>query len=409
MDTQTLTRYQQKYERLFPELNERSRRLLVAADARLLGHGGTMFLHKASGLARSTIQTGLRELDEQPLPAGRIRRPGGGRKPLTAHQPDLAAMVERAANTKTDKRVLVRWTSHSIDHIVSAVRQRGFTLSRDTVWRILKDKGYALKANKKDIEGSKDHPDRDEQFRHINMMGLKMQLQGLPIMSIDAKKTEKIGNLKNNGREWTAPGEETKVDVYDFGQKERTNDGRTRLMKAIPYGVYDVINKQGFVNVGIDHNTAEFAVHSLHQWWYTTGTLEYPEATEILLFADSGSSNGSNNKLWKYCLQQFANRTRLTVHVCHYPPGTSKWNAIEHEMFSFININWRAVPLTAYEVVLEYIRHTTTKTGLTIEAVLDTNTYEIGKKVTDEMMKTIAIQGDEFHPEWNYCIRPTTT
>lgn len=404
MDIQTL--YKQKYGRLFPELNERSRRLVVAADARILGYGGTALLHKASGLARSTIRIGLKELDEEPLEGGRIRRPGGGRKKLESHQPNLAETVEAEAGSKTDRRVIVKWTSHSIAHITAAVQARGFKISAMTVYNILKAKGYALKANKKDIEGGKDHPDRDEQFRYINMMGLKMQLQGQPILSIDAKKTEKIGNMKNPGREWMAPGEDTRVDVYDFGQKEKTAAGKSRIMKAIPYGVYDVLKKQGFMNVGIDHNTAEFAAASLLRWWDTTGKQDYPEATEILIFSDSGSSNGSNNRLWRYSLQQFANSTRLTVNVCHYPPGTSKWNAVEHEMFSFININWRAKPLTAYAVVLEYIRHTTTKTGLRIEAVLDTNDYEIGKKITDEQLSGTNITRREFHGEWNYTIKP---
>jgi hypothetical protein len=272
-------------------------------------------------------------------------------------------------------------------------------VAKETVRRILKDKGYALKANKKDIEGGKDHPDRDEQFRHINMMGLRFQLQEFPILSIDAKKTEKIGNMKT-------PGEETKVDVYDFGKKEKTASGKSRIMKAIPY---DILKKQGFMNVGIDHNTAEFAAASLDRWWSTIGKRDYPEATDILIFSDSGSSNGSNNRLWKYCLQQFANHTQLTVHVCHYPPGTSKWNDIEHAMFSFVNINWRARPLTAYEVMLECIRHTTTKTGLKIEAMLDTNDYPTGKKISDEQLKGIYIIRDDFRGEWNYCITPQTT
>jgi hypothetical protein len=219
-------------------------------------------------------------------------------------------------------------------------------------------------------------------------------------------ETEKVGNMKNNGREWTAPGEDTKVDVYDFGRKDQTKKGR--ITKAIPYGIYDVLKKQGAVSVGIDHNTAEFAVASLTTWWHTKGSNDYPGATDILLFCDSGKSLGSKNRLWKWCLQQFANQTKLTVHVCHYPSGTSKWNAIEHEMFSFININWRAKPLVAYEVILEYIRHTTTKGGLEIEAVLDTNDYATKKQVTDEQFRSINIHGDEFHPEWNYTIRPQT-
>jgi Rhodopirellula transposase DDE domain len=230
-----------------------------------------------------------------------------------------------------------------------------------------------------------------------------MQVQGFPILSIDAKKTEKIGNLKNNGKEWMPKGATTKVNVYDFGEKDKQTK---KIKKAIPYGIYDILKKQGCVNVGIDANTAEFAVHSLTTWWETTGKTEYSEATEILLFADCGSSNGYKNKLWKYCLQQFAHQTGLIVNVCHSPPGTSKWNDIEHAMFSFISINWRAKPLIAYEVILELIRHTTTKTGLQINAVLDENQYETGKKITDKQIQQLTIQGDAFHPEWNYSIKP---
>jgi hypothetical protein len=396
---------EQKWQDMLPELNEKQRRHYAAREARAYGFGGVTAFARATGMNRDTINQGIKELEAGDiLPGTRIRRPGGGRKKQTEHQPKLEEVIEAEANPKTDKRVLIKWTSHSIAHIAAAVTKRGFTVGGETVRRILKAKGYALKSNKKDIEGKADHPDRDEQFRHINMTGLKMQLKAQPILSIDAKKTEKIGNMKNMGKEWMAPGEETKVDVYDFGQKDPKKKGR--ILKAIPYGIYDVLKKQGFVNIGTDHNTAEFAVASLNAWWNTKGKQIYLDATEILLFCDSGSSNGSNNRLWKYCLQQFANQTGLTVHVCHYPPGTSKWNAIEHEMFSFININWRAKPLVAYEVMLEFIRHTTTKGGLKIEAVLDTNDYETGQKITDVQMQSINIQGDAFHPEWNYCIRP---
>lgn len=405
----TMTRKQiaieQKWRDTLPELNEKQQRYYAAREAKAYGFGGVVLFSKATGLSRETIHQGIKEIESgNTLTGDRVRRPGGGRKKLEEQQPKLVETIEAEANPKTDRRVLVRWTSHSLEHITKAVTGRGFRIAENTVRRILKDKGYALKANKKDIEGGKDHPDRDAQFRFINMRGLRMQLKGQPILSIDAKKTEKIGNMKNNGREWTAPGEETTVDVYDFGKKDPKK--KSRIMKAIPYGVYDVLKKQGFVNVGIDHNTAEFAVASLTNWWHTIGCHDYPEATEILLFCDSGSSNGSKNKLWKYCLQQFANQLKLTVHVSHYPPGTSKWNDIEHSMFSFININWRAVPLTAYEVVLEYIRHTTTKGGLRIQAVLDTNDYEVGKKISDEQLRSINMYGEDFHPEWNYSIRP---
>jgi len=403
--TRTSLTVEQKWRDTLPELNEKQRRYYGAREAKVYGFGGVTAFARATGMSRDTINQGIKELEAgNTLQGDRIRRPGGGRKKLEQHQRGLTDAVETEANPKTDKRVVVRWTSHSIAHIAEAVAKRGFTIGLETVRRILKDKGNALKANKKDIEGGTDHPDRDEQFRHINMMGLKMQLQEQPIMSIDAKKTEKIGNRKKNGREWMPAGQTTNVDVYDFGHKDPNKKGRT--MKAIPYGVYDVLKKQGFVNVGIDHTTAEFAVASLMNWWSTIGSTQYADATDILLLCDSGSSNGSNNKLWKYSLQQFADRTKLTVHVCHYPPGTSKWNAIEHEMFSFSNRNWRARPLVAYEVILELIRHTTTKTGLTIQAILDEHEYETGKKITDEQMRRVDIQGDAFHPEWNYTIRP---
>jgi hypothetical protein len=382
--------------------NERQRRIYAGSLAKQYGWGGITRVHKETGMDPHTIMRGMQELEEEPL-VDRVRKKGGGRKKTEYHQPQILDAIELEANPKTDKRTIVKWTSHSLAHIAQAVRQRGFQIAPTAVRRILIQKGYALKANKKDIEGGRDHPDRDAQFQHITMQGLKMQLQGFPILSIDCKKIEKIGNLKNNGKEWMPPAETTKVHVYDFGEK----DSKTKkIKKAIPYGIYDLVKKKGFVNVGIDANTAEFAVHSLARWWETTGKQEYPEAREILLFADCGSSNGYKNRLWKYCLQQFAAKTGLTVHVCHYPPGTSKWNDIEHAMFSFITINWRAKPLTAYEVVLELIRHTTTKTGLTIQAVLDEEKYETGRKITDEQMTRIAIQADEFHPEWNYTIKP---
>jgi len=382
--------------------NERQRRIYAGSLAKQYGYGGITLVHQQIGMDAHTIARGIQELDEEPM-LERIRKPGAGRKRLEDKTPQLISALELEANPKTDKRTIVKWTSHSLEHIAEGLGQRGFSLAPKSVWRILKTLGYALKANKKDLEGGRNHPDRDKQFQHINMQGLKMQIQGFPILSIDAKKTEKIGNMKTNGKEWMPKGEETKVDVYDFGKKDTKTK---KIKKVIPYGVYDMLKKQGFVNLGIDANTAEFAVSSLTTWWNTTGKMQYGEATELLLFADCGSSNGYKNKLWKYCLQQFANQTNLTVHVCHYPPGTSKWNDIEHAMFSYITINWRAKPLTAYEVVLELIKHTTTKTGLRIDAVLDENTYVTGRKITEEQIKKLNLRGDEFHPEWNYTIKP---
>jgi len=314
---------EQKWRETLWELNEKQRRYYAAREAKAYGFGGVTAFSRATGMNRDTINQGIKELESgDTLQGERIRRPGGGRKPLEHHQPGLTETIETAANPKTDHKVLVKWTSHSIAHIAAVVTKRGFTVGLETIRQILHEQGFALKANKKDLEGGKDHPDRDAQFNHINMQGLKAQLQGFPIVSIDAKKTEKIGNMKNAEKEWTAPGEDTKVDVYDFGKTDPVKKGR--IMKAIPYGVYDILKKQGFVNVGIDHNTAAFAVASLDIWWQTRGSNDYPAATDIQLFCDSGSSNGSNNRLWKWGLQQLADRTGLTLHVCHYPPGRSQ-------------------------------------------------------------------------------------
>ncbi|MGH7202909.1 MAG: ISAzo13 family transposase [Candidatus Levyibacteriota bacterium] len=396
------------YAIMLPKLNEKQRRHYLAVEAMRLGYGGISAVSHTSGVSRVTITAGIQELENNVADDGRVRKKGGGRKKVTKKMPQIVDAIELEANTKTDKRTIVKWTSHSLVKIMEAVKQRGFPVGEMTIWRTLKDLGYALKANKKDIEGGSDHPDRDAQFQHINMMGLTMQIQGYPILSIDCKKTEKIGNMKNNGQEWTAKGEETNVNVYDFGEKESEGMRKGKIKKAIPYGIYDVLKKAGFISVGIDHNTAEFAVASLIKWWDSRGKQEYPEAKEILLFADCGSSNGNRNKLWKMSLQQFANHTGLTIHVCHYPPGTSKWNAIEHELFSFITINWRAKPLVAYETVLELIRHTTTKTGLKVEAYLDENEYKTGKKFTDNDIDKLSITGDAFHPDWNYTVIPQT-
>ena len=275
--------------------NERQKRIYAGSLARQYGWGGITRVQKETGMDPHTILRGMRELEEEPL-TGRVRKPGGGRKKAEQHQPHLLEAIELEANPKTDKRTIVKWTSHSLAHIAQAVRQRGFQIATTAVRRILKEKGYGLKANKKDVEGASHHPDRDKQFQHLNMMGLKMQLQGFPILSLDCKKTEKIGNLKNNGREWLPKGEETNVNVYDFGEKDEKTK---QIKKAIPYGIYDILKKQGFVNVGIDANTAEFAVASLARWWTSAASKEYAQASHILLFADCGSSNGSKNQLWK--------------------------------------------------------------------------------------------------------------
>lgn len=267
-----------------------------------------------------------------------------------------------------------------------------------SVYRMLKAAGFALKANKKNIEGAGSHPDRDAQFEYINRIGLQFQLLGNPIISADCKKKELIGNCKNHGREWHQKGTDTTVNVYDF---ESLGDG-----KAVPYGVYDVVKKKGFVNVGVDHDTAEFAVESIRRWWSSTGTVMYPPATALLVLVDGEGSNGSRNRLGKKKLQDLANEIGYSIQVCHYPPYTSKWNAIEHELFSFISINWRAKPLVSLEVILELLNHTRTRKGLTISAIKDTNTYPTGIKVTNEEMEQLNIIRNDFHGEWNYVITP---
>ncbi len=285
-----------------------------------------------------------------------------------------------------------------MEHLAAQVRHLGYQISRMSVDRILRNLGFALKANKKSIEGESKHPDRDVQFAHINTIGLRFQLSGNPIISADCKKKELIGNLKNNGREWQEAGTDTGVNAYDF---ESLSDGQ-----AVPSGVYAVIHKKGFINVGVDHDTASFAVESSRRWWEKDGKGRYPDASEILIVVDGGGSNGSRNRLWKKALQGFANHTGLPIRVCHYPPYTSKWNAIEHALCSFISINWRAKPLISYEVVLELLNHTSTKTGLTVTAVKDSNLYPTGVKVTDEEMENLHLIRDDFHGDWNYTIKP---
>ncbi len=386
------------------ELNEKQWRHLLASEAMRMGYGGIRQVSEASGACWQTIKRGMEEIEAGALyqPGERVRKEGGGRKKLEAHYPGVEAAVERIADPKGNPESPLRWTSYSMEHIAELTRAEGYLISAMGVYRILKVKGFALKANKKELEGRSNHPDRNAQFEHIFEQMEMMEKIGAPILSVDAKKAELIGDYKNNGREWQPKGSVERVNVHDFGEKDENG----QRIKAIPYGVYNVLKKQGFVNVGIDHNTAAFAVKSICQYWEQYGKADYPKISEILLLADGGGSNASNNRLWKVSLQQFANISGLNVHVCHYPPGTSKWNSIEHQLFSFISINWRAKPLIGYEFMLELIRHTTTKTGLTVNAMLDRNPYPTGIKITDEEMDQLNIERDEFHPEWNYTIRP---
>jgi hypothetical protein len=392
------------YDVMKAELNEKQWRHYLATEAMRIGYGGINQVTQVTGASWQTIKKGIREIEAGELyrPGGRIRREGGGSKKLSERFPGVEEAVEMIADPKGDPESLLRWTSYSMVHIAEAVKEQGYPISSMSVYRILKAKGFALKANKKEIEGKCEHPDRNLQFEHIRARAEELQATGAVLLSVDAKKTELIGNFKNNGREWQPKGREERVNVYDFGEKDETG----KRIKVIPYGVYNVLRNQGFVSVGIDHNTAAFAVESIRQYWAQFGKQDFPKAQDILLLADGGSSNGSNNRLWKVSLQQLANETGLTLHVCHYPPGTSKWNPIEHALFSFISINWRAKPLICYEFMLELINHTTTKSGLTVSAMLDQQSYPTGIKISDDQMEHLNILRDEFHPDWNYTVKP---
>lgn len=389
------------------ELNEKQWRHYLALEALQIGRGGIEQVMNASGASWQTIKNGILEIEagEFYQPGERIRRAGGGSKKLSEHISGVEALVEQVADPKGNPESPLRWTAYSMAHIAKVVKEQGCPVSPMSVYRILKSKGFALKANKKEIEGKSNAPDRNLQFEHIHSQVESMQAEGVAILSVDAKKTELIGEFKNHGREWQPKGSTERVNVYDFGEKDESG----KRIKAIPYGIYNVLKNQGFVNIGIDHNTAAFAVESIRQYWDQFGKQDYSQAKEILLLADGGSSNGANNRLWKVSLQQLANDTGLTLHICHYPPGTSKWNAIEHELFAFIAINWRAKPLVCYEVMLELINHTTTKSGLTVIARLDQHLYPTGIKTSDEEMERLNIRRADFHPEWNYTIAPQLT
>jgi len=356
----------------------------------------------SSSLRRSATvseRRGLREIEagEHYHAGDRQREEGGGRKPAVEKHASLLADLESLLEPKGDPMSLLKWTSKSVAHLAGALQAKGHTIADTALRDVLLSLGYSLRANKKTIEGNS-HEDRDAQFAHIKELCEQFEQEGNPIVSVDCKKKELLGTFKNNGREWQAKGEETSVNVYDFLSLA---DG-----KAIPYGVYDLVHNRGFVNVGIDHDTAEFAVESIGRWWHQSGKALYPGKSELLITADGGGSNGVRNRLWKKKLQDFATSEQLTITVAHYPPATSKWNTIEHRLFSFISINWRAKPLTSLEVVLELISHTTTTEGLTVTAVKDSQTYPTGLQVTDEELAALNLFRDAFHGEWNYTIHP---
>lgn len=392
-----------KYYALKPALNERSRRVWAATEAKALGYGGQTIVHLATGIDYKTIAAGTAEIDrpQSAAPAGAIRRIGGGCKKRLDTDPTLETDLEDLLDPKGDPMSLVRWTTKSLSHLESALRAAGHQVSYRTIGTILKDKKFSLQANKKNIEGIS-HPDRDGQFQLINATVKDFLTTGDPVISVDTKKKELLGNFKNNGREWTPKGSSQSVNVYDFGEK----DAQGKVKKAVPYGVYDILHNAGFVNVGTSADTAAFSVASIRRWWQDHGRRLYPQSKEVLITCDGGGSNSSRSRLWKKELQGLADETDLTFVVRHYPPATSKWDKIEHNLFSYISMNWRSKPLTSLETVIELISHTTTEQGLTITAVADTNTYEKGLKVTDEELAALNIERCEFHGEWNYMIRP---
>ncbi len=388
---------EQAYQQMRTLLNEKQWRQYLAVEAKL--RGSPSVVAREAGVSLNTVKRGLKELEagESYQPGERIRKVGGGKKKLVEHDPTLLVDLEQELEPKGDPMSLLRWTSKSLAHLVEALSAKGHALRKSALAEILHDLGFCLHVNKKSIEG-KSHPDRDAQFHHINSTCKQFEQKGAPIISVDCKKKELIGNFKNNGREWQAKGEQTNVNVYDF--LSLASD------KAVPYGIYDLVHHRGFVNVGIDHDTAEFAVESIRRWWHTCGKQLFPHQKELLITADGGGSNGVRNRLWKKKLQELANEEELTITVVHYPPATSKWNKIEHRLFSFISINWRAKPLTSLEVVLELLSHTTSKEGLEVTAVKDGKTYPTGLKVTDEELAALNIVRDSFHGEWNYTIKP---
>ena len=381
-------------------LDERGRRLFAAAEARAIGYRGIIIVSHATGMARSTIGRGLKELDDPSPLVGRVRRNGGGRRPLRQSDPTLLQDLRRIVEPATlgDPMRPLLWVSKSHQKLAAALVDLGHKVSRGTLPQLLEAIGYRRQANQKTREGNQ-HPDRNAQFEHINEQALAFEEQDQPVISVDTKKKELVGDFKNAGTDYRPQATPDLVRVHDFVDKE--------LGKAIPYGVYDVSANAGWVSVGIDHDTAAFAVNSIRRWWYQMGQARYPNASRLLITADGGGSNGSRVRLWKRELQRLADETGLCLSVCHYPPGTSKWNKIEHRLFCHITQNWRGKPLTSLLAIVELIAATRTETGLTVRCEIDPERYDTATKVSDEEMKRLYLEPADFHPEWNYTIRPT--
>jgi transposase len=403
-DATVAERIRQKYRELSPLMDERMRRQWAAAEAGALGWGGVTVVSSATGLSRTTITSGLGELEYRRVHPHqavtlRVREAGGGRKALTETDTRLRQALDELVDpvTRGHPESPLRWTCKSTARLAEELRRQDHPVSDRTVATLLKEAGYSLQANRKTREGAS-HPDRNAQFQHISRQVIACQKRHQPVVSVDTKKKELVGEYKNFGREWQPRGQPEQVNVHDFPDK--------KMGKAIPYGVYDLASNEGWVSVGIDHDTARFATASIRRWWQEMGCIRFPRASELMITADGGGSNSSRNRLWKVALQELANDLGLSLRVCHFPPGTSKWNKIEHRLFCFITQNWRGRPLTSYQTIVNLIGSTTTKAGLKVRAALDTSRYEIGVKVSDEELARVRQVPAKFHGEWNYTIRP---
>jgi Rhodopirellula transposase DDE domain len=395
-----LATVRRKYRALAPTLTERSRRVWAATEAQALGHGGIALVARASGISRTTIQRGLREVESGArLAPGRTRRPGGGRKRSTAKDPGLLPALEALLEPTVsgDPQSPVRWTSKSVRRLASELGAQGHAVSHQLVAELLRQAGYSLQGNRKAREGPQ-HPDRDAQFQYLHQRIRQWQRRRQPVISVDTKKKELVGAFKNAGREWRPTGEPVAVGVHDFPGQARG--------KAIPYGVYDLSRNEGWVSVGVTHDTASFAVNAIRRWWQQMGRRAYPRARSLLITADAGGSNGPRLRLWKWELQQFANRTGLAITVCHFPPGTSKWNKVEHRLFSYISTNWRGKPLVDFVTIVQLIGATTTTAGLRVKAALDRHPYPEGVVIADDQWAAVQLTTHAFHGDWNYTIRP---
>ena len=391
----------QKFLSVWPLLDERARRIMAASEAIEIGYGGVSMVRRACGLSRKAIAKGMTEIQQANSPwDGRIRSPGAGRKPITLSDRGILPALDRLieSGTRGDPESPLRWVCKSTRTLAAELTNGNHPVSYVKVAQLLHEQNYSLQSNRKVEEGD-DHPDRDAQFRHINTCVMKNLTAGMPVISVDTKKKELVGNYANAGQQWRKAKDPTKVKGHDFPGPE--------VPRAFPYGIYDLGRNAGFVNVGTDHDTGAFAVASIRGWWRTEGRHLYPEVDRVMITADGGGGNGSRLRLWKLELQKFATETGLSISVCHFPPGTSKWNKIEHRLFSFISSNWRGEPLRDYETIVNLIAKTTTAKGLKVTCRLDRRKHPIGLKVTDKEMEVVNLERDRFHGEWNYVIKPT--